>query len=109
MLGYVASLLLAQASAAPGVVYLDCSISSDGGEPVAWKLMINESAGTVDYDNVISGPQRRPARFTADAVHFIDLTLSRVDLSIKGVTSFGSQLIHREGTCKLADTAERAF
>lgn len=94
---------IAQVAASP-VIYLDCSVNQ-GGEQVEWKITLNEAEGIVDYDNVISGPQRRPARFTADAVYFIGFTLSRTDLSIKR-KSYGEWHI---GTCRVAEAKARAF
>lgn len=102
MLG-AAIFALTQVAASP-LVYLDCSLNQSGKQ-IEWKITLNEAAGVVDYDNPISGPQRRPARFTADAVYFIGFTLSRTDLSIKR-KAFGEW---ETGTCRLAEPQSRAF
>jgi hypothetical protein len=98
-----AMLMLAQTAASP-LVYLECTIMQ-AGKANEWKITLNEAAGLVDYDSPISGPQRRPARFTADAVSFIGFTLSCTDLSI--VRRANGQT--ETGTCRLAQAKARAF
>ena len=98
-----ALLMLAQA-ASSSLVYLDCTIIQSG-RPVEWKVTLNEASGLVDYDNPISGPQRQPARFTADTVTFVGFTLSRTDLTIRR-NAFGNT---ETGTCRLAEAKARAF
>ena len=102
MLG-AALLMLAQTTSSP-LVYLECTIVQ-AGRPNEWKVTLNEANGLVDYDSPISGPQRRPARFTADSVSFIGFTLSRTDLSI--VRRANGQV--ETGICRLAPTKSRAF
>lgn len=102
MLG-AAILMLAQATTSP-LVYLECTIIQ-AGRTNEWKVTLNEANGLVDYDSPISGPQRRPARFTADAVSFIGFTLSRTDLSI--VRHANGQT--ETGSCRLAPPKARAF
>lgn len=100
-------LALAQGAASP-LVYLDCTVNQNG-RPVEWKVTLNEAEGIVDYDTVISGPQRRPARFTADAVYFVSFTLSRTDLSIRREVSILGKVEQHTGTCRLAESKPRAF
>jgi len=100
-------LALAQGAASP-LVYLDCTVNQ-GGQQVEWKITLNEAEGVVDYDTVISGPQRRPARFTADAVHFVGFTLSRTDLSIRREVSILGKVELHSGICRLAEAKARAF
>ncbi|GBF86491.1 hemagglutinin hemolysin-related protein [Aphanothece sacrum FPU3] len=102
MLG-AAMLMLAQAAPSP-LIYLECTIIQ-AGKSNEWKITLNEANGLVDYDSPISGPQRRPARFTADSVSFIGFTLSRTDLSI--VRRANGQT--ETGTCRLAQPKARAF
>lgn len=106
MLGAVI-LALAQAATSP-LVYLDCTVNQ-GGQQVEWKITLNEAAGVVDYNTVISGPQRRPARFTADAVYFVGFTLSRTDLSIQREVSILGRVERHAGTCRLSEPQARAF
>ena len=95
---------LTQASPAAGNVYLKC-VTTQGETRKDWDITLNEAAGTVDYYTPISGQQRRPARFTADAVHFIGFTLSRENLTIQRDVDGAIEA----GTCKVADVAKRAF
>jgi hypothetical protein len=98
------ALLMAQASAPSGTVYLKC-VTSQTGTPKHWDITLNEAAGTVDYYTEISGQQRSRARFTADAVYFIGFTLSRQDLSITRPVDAG----YERGTCQIATAKNRAF
>ena len=72
-------------------------------------VTLNEAAGLVDYDGAVSGPQRRAARFTAEEVHFIGFTLSRIDLSISRTTDLISRTTIDKGKCRLEQPNERAF
>lgn len=74
-------------------------------------VTLNEAQGMVDYNGAVSGPQRRPARFTATSVHFIGFELSRIDLSIKRPLTdlVGKPLGWETGSCKLVQPASRAF
>ncbi len=105
MLAAIALVLAnAPASTSP-LIYLDCTIMQRG-QPVEWQITLNEGEGTVDYDTVISGPQRKPARFTADAVYFIGFTLSRIDLTMVRPHTDGP---NEAGKCRLAKPKTRAF
>lgn len=107
----IAAITLALAAAPAAVsplIYLDCTIQQKR-QPVEWKITLNEGQGMVDYDTVVSGPQRREARFTADAVYFIGFTLSRIDLSIERITDDGIQKNRDVGVCRVAKPKARAF
>lgn len=108
MLGF-AALILAQATSPGGPVYLKCSTEQNGATKF-WDITLNEANGTVDYRTDISGQQRRPARFTSDAVYFIGFTLSRVDLTLQRENFFGGRSLGFErGACQLAENKARAF
>ena len=105
MIAAITLALAAVPATSSPVTYLDCTIIQNGA-PVEWQLTLNEGAGSVDYDTVISGAQRRPARFTADAVYFIGFTLSRVDLTM--VRPHDDKANDR-GKCRLSKPKTRAF
>jgi len=103
------TLLLVQANAPSPVVNLECTVTSDGQQR-QWQITLNEAAGMVDYYTEVSGQQRRPARFTADAVYFIGFTLSRVDLTLHRESMLGSRSLGVErGSCRLVEAPGRAF
>lgn len=108
MIGLITLALAAAPVAASPLIYLDCTIQQKRG-PVEWKVTLNEGEGSVDYDNAISGPQRRSVRFTADAVYFIGFTLSRENLSIERITDDGIQKSHDIGVCRISKQKARAF
>ncbi len=96
--------MLAQATPPVSNVYLKC-VTTHTGTQKEWDITLNEAAGTVDYYTAISGQQRRPARFTSDAVYFIGFTLSRENLKIERQADGGPE----SGTCQLAKAKSRAF
>lgn len=104
------ALFLAQAYA-PGVTHLNCSITDAKGRSSEWQVTLNETNGMVDYFTPVSGPQRKPARFTNDTVYFIGFTLSRVDLSIRrpDVDMQGNLRGYERGQCRIATPPQRAF
>jgi len=104
-------LMFFQASAPSSLVYLECQTIDPNGIQKDWQITLNEAQGTVDYNSAISGPQRRPARFTGTTVHFIDFTLSRIDLSIsRPVTGgFGAKQGIERGQCRISRPQSRAF
>lgn len=105
MLAAITLVLVAAPAGTSPLTYLDCTIMQRGA-PVEWQITLNEGEGSVDYNTEISGPQRKPARFTADAVYFIGFTLSRIDLTM---VRPHSDEPNDAGKCRLAKPKTRAF
>ena len=108
MLAAITLALASAPAASTQLIYLDCTIMQRG-RPNEWKVTLNEGEGVVDYDGPISGPQRQPARFTADSVYFIGFTLSRVNLSIQRTNDVFGVITYDIGTCRLPQPKKRAF
>ena len=103
------TLILAQAAAPAGIVYLECETVHPNNGARSMQVTLNEQAGTVDYTTSV-GPQRRPAQFTANEVRFIGYTLSRVDLTItRPVEQLGRYQGMERGQCRMIPTQARAF
>ena len=105
MLAAITLALAAAPAAASPLTYLNCTIMQSGVQN-EWEFTLNEGEGTVDYVGRVYGPQRKPARFTADSVYFLGFTLSRVDLSI---IRPHDDKANDTGKCRLAKPKTRAF
>lgn len=96
---------IAAAAAQPSITYLTCE-SVENGESLHYNITLNESTGIADWENGVGyGRRRDAAQFSAASVSFLDITISRTNLSMQR-SYFGHVW---SGQCQIATPPKRAF
>jgi hypothetical protein len=109
----IAALVLVSSATAQPIIYLQCD-SLQRGTPMHYELSLNEAAGTVDWS--ATSPQmsfpasHERAEFTANAVRFLDTSISRVDLSLErdSTDALGRSYVEK-GKCRIDTPPKRQF